>query len=644
MPELILKNAHLAFGHHPLLEAADLILERGQRVGLIGRNGTGKSSLLKVLAGEVALDDGSLWRAPTTKLAWVPQEPVFAEGATVFAAVSAGLGSLQQSLADYHATLHAVESGDATALARLHTLQGEIEARDGWRFNSLVEATLSHLDLPADARVAELSGGWKKRVALARALVAEPDILLLDEPTNHLDLAMIAWLEDWLLGLPCSVLFVTHDRRFLDRVCTHILELDRGRLFSHPGNFSAWQVRRADRLAVEATHNAEFDKFWKQEEAWIRKGIEARRTRNEGRVRRLEGLREERSRRRAQADQVRFSLDTGNRSGKQIAELEGACFGYPGQPLLIKDLSVTIQRGDRIGLIGPNGAGKTTLLKLILGELEPTAGRIRRGTRQEVAYFDQFRGALDDTATLADTISPGSDYVEIGGQRRHVIGYLEEFLFPPERARAPVRALSGGERNRLLLARLFSRPANVLVLDEPTNDLDIDTLELLEALLLEYPGTVFLVSHDRAFLDNLVNSVLAFEGGGRVRETVGGYSDWLASQGGGKSTNKGADKGTDKAASKGTDKAGKAKVPALTEPAPPAAVRLSFKEKKELAGLPDRIVALEAEQAELRGVLQDPEIYRKAPASVPFKQARLGSIEAEIEACLARWEALEQRA
>jgi ATP-binding cassette subfamily F protein uup len=630
---LQLKNAQLAFGHHPLLDGADLVLEPGQRAGLIGRNGAGKSSLLKVLAGEVVLDEGSLWRSPTARLARVPQEPVFAEGDTVFAAVAAGLGDLRQLLNDYHAALHAVEAGDDAALESLHHLQTEIEARNGWRFDSLIATTLSHLGLAAETPVADLSGGWKKRVALARALVSEPEILLLDEPTNHLDLAMIDWLESLLCGLPAAILFVTHDRRFLDRVCTHIVELDRGHLYTYPGNFSAWQERRAARLEVEAVHNARFDKFWKQEEVWIRKGIEARRTRNEGRVRRLEALRSERAERRAVAGQVRFNLDAGSASGKLIAEMEGVDFAWPDQKPLIRGLSATIKRGDRIGLIGPNGAGKTTLLKLILGELAPTAGRIRHGTKQEVAYFDQFRTVLNEGATLIDTISPGSDFIEIAGQRRHVIGYLEEFLFPPERARAPVKTLSGGERNRLLLARLFARPANILVLDEPTNDLDIDTLELLESLLLDYPGTVFLVSHDRAFLDNLVTSVLAFEGEGRVRECVGGYSDWCDWQ------VQQAQQAPPAAAAK-PDQPAKAAAPVQK----PATDKLSFKEKKELAELPDAIAALEAEQDALHVELQDPALYRNDPAAVQEKQARLAAIEAEIESKLAYWEALELRA
>lgn len=639
MPEIIIKNAQLAFGHHPLLDGADLALDLGERVGLIGRNGTGKSSLLKVIAGLQALDDGQCWIAPTARVAYVPQEPQFVPGHTVFEAVAEGLGSVRDLLAAYHAVTHELENhpaeGSETLLDRLQQLQGELEDQDGWRFNSLVEATLSTLKLSADTPVEQLSGGWKKRVALARALVSEPTLLLLDEPTNHLDLELITWLETLLLGFSGALLFITHDRQFLDRVATRIIELDRGQFTGFVGNYTAWTQYKAEQLEVEARHNARFDKFWKEEEVWIRKGIEARRTRNEGRVRRLEALRVQRAARREAMGRVSLNLDAGERSGKLVAELEHVSMAYGGRTL-IRDLSLRVQRGDRFGLIGPNGAGKTTLLRLILGQIAPDSGRIRQGTNLQIAYFDQFRAALDEDATLIDTISPGSDTVEIQGQKRHVIGYLEEFLFSPERARSPVRTLSGGERNRLLLARLFARPANVLVLDEPTNDLDIETLEMLESLLQDYNGTVFLVSHDRAFLDNVVTSVLGFDGAGQVTELVGGYSDWAAYQ---RSTT------AAKTAPVPASSPASSRTATETQPVRPKAERrgLSFKERHELEALPDQIAALEAELADHQLRLQSPDIYRNEPQRVQTLQARCDAIDLQLLEMMERWEALESR-
>ncbi|MDD5329958.1 MAG: ATP-binding cassette domain-containing protein, partial [Sulfuricella sp.] len=523
MPLLTLDKVSLAYGHHPLLAEADLQLDAGERVGLIGRNGGGKSSLLKIVAGTAMADDGKVWREPGLKLAYVPQEPQIDPNHTVFEAVAEGLVGLSQLLIDYHAVSHALgeEEADIEALLeRMQVLQSELEARDGWSQQSRIDAVMSRLALPEDALVSTLSGGWKKRVALARALVAEPAVLVLDEPTNHLDFAAIEWLEELLKSFGGSVLFVTHDRRFLDNVATRIVELDRGQLASFPGNFAAYQRRKAEMLAAEAVQNEKFDKFLAQEEVWIRKGVEARRTRNEGRVRRLEQLRREHTARINQLGKARLSVDAGERSGKLVAELEQVTKSF-GDKVIVRDFSTRIMRGDRIGLIGPNGAGKTTLLKLILGDLEPDSGTVSSGTKLAVAYFDQLREQLDENATLADTISQGNDFIEIGGVKKHVISYLGDFLFPPQRARAKVVSLSGGERNRLLLARLFTRPANVLVLDEPTNDLDIETLELLEELLLDYSGTLFLVSHDRAFLDNVVTSVIAFEGNGKLVEYAG---------------------------------------------------------------------------------------------------------------------------
>jgi len=501
---------------------------------------------------------------------------------------------------------------------------------DAWRLNSRVEETLQRLSLDAEAAVEKLSGGLKKRVALARALVAEPELLLLDEPTNHLDFSAIEWLETLLNDYRGALLFITHDRRFLDNVANRIVELDRGQLREYQGNFSAYQAKKAEQLEVEAVHNRKFDKFWKQEEAWIRKGVEARRTRNEGRVRRLEALRRTREARIAHAGQVGFQLDTGDRSGKVVAELDHVGYGYDNR-ILIRDFSATILRGDKLGLLGPNGAGKTTLIRLILGELKPQSGWIKQGTRLEVAYFDQFRNQLNDEATLIDTISPGSDYVEIGGQKKHVISYLEDFLFPAERARAKVSALSGGERNRLLLARLFARPANLLVLDEPTNDLDIDTLELLEQLLQDYSGTVIIVSHDRAFLDNVVTQSIVFEGEGRLTEIVGGYADWQAWK-----QQQRAPEPTRAASPKAAAQPGAAK--------PEPKSRLSYKEARELEALPAQIADLETEQAQIAERLADPALYQAHPQDAVSLHARSEAIDAELFDALARWEALEAKA
>jgi ATP-binding cassette subfamily F protein uup len=630
MPYLTLDNVSLAFGHWPLLDGASLVIDKSERIGLIGRNGAGKSSLLKLVAGEIPADDGVVWRMPDLRLAFVAQEPTFTPGHTVFEAVAAGAGPAHGLLSAYHAAAHQAASGEASAMAELSRLSHELEVHDVWRLNSRVEEVIARFELPAEARVETLSGGNQKRVALARALASEPELLLLDEPTNHLDFNAIEWLENQLAEFVGALLFITHDRAFLDRVANRIIELDRGQLRQYQGNFSAYQLRKAEQLEVEAAQNRKFDKFWKQEEVWIRKGVEARRTRNEGRVLRLEALRRERAARRERLGQVGFALDAGGRSGQLIAEFDHVSHGYGGK-LLIRDFSTRMLRGDKLGLIGPNGAGKTTLIKLILGEIEPDSGRIKRGTRQEVAYFDQFRNQLDDDKTLIETIAPGSDYVEIGGQRKHIIGYLEEFLFPADRARAKVSSLSGGERNRLLLARLFARPANILVLDEPTNDLDIDTLELLEQLLQDYAGTVILVSHDRAFLDNVATQSIAFAGDGVLLELPGGYSDWLSWRERIVAESAAADRSAAKPASKTSAAPGVAK---------PRKSGLSYKEQKELDALPDRIAALEAEQATLAAQLADPAIYANHTEAAKLND-RGAELEEELFNLLARWEELE---
>jgi ABC transport system ATP-binding/permease protein len=641
MPLLQLSQLSLAYGHVPLLDQADLVIEPGERIGLIGRNGTGKSSLLRLIEGVSAADDGKLWRSPELKLASVAQEPAFRPGLTVFEAVAEGLGKGTQLLVDYHAAAHALteahEAGataDPALMERLHQLQEALDASDGWSLEHKVASTLTRLQLDADRLVSDLSGGLKKRVALARALVLAPGLLLLDEPTNHLDAAAIEWLEQMLLSFAGSVLFVTHDRRFLDNVATRIVELDRGRLGSYEGNFSAYQQQKAAALEAEAVHNRKFDKFLAQEEVWIRKGVEARRTRNEGRVRRLEALRLERSARRERVGRVALAVDAGERSGKLVVELRGVAKHYGGKAV-VRDFSCRILRGDKVGLIGPNGSGKTTLLKLILGELAPDAGQVRLGSRLDFAYFDQFRAVLDEEATLADTISVGGDFVEVNGARKHVISYLGDFLFSPERARAPVKSLSGGERNRLLLARLFSRPANVLVLDEPTNDLDIETLELLEELLQDYGGTLFLVSHDRAFLDNVVTQTIASEGEGLWKEYAGGYSDWQRVQSSAKSESETAP------ARPGQKSPGRVK--RAPNAAMPVKVGLSYKEERELAGLPERIDVLEKEQGQITAALANAALYRDHPGQVKQLNLRFAAIEAELASALSRWEQLEAK-
>jgi ABC transport system ATP-binding/permease protein len=629
LPLITLDRVSLAYGHVPLLEHAQLALEAGERVGLIGRNGSGKSCLLRIAAGIAVPDEGELWREPGLAVGMVEQEPVLDSARTVFEEVAEGIGEARRLLVEYHDAAHEVaEGGSAQALDRLHSLQSGLEACDGWRIQSRIETAIRRLGLPEDARVGDLSGGQRKRVALARALVSEPQLLILDEPTNHLDFDSIEWLEGLLTAMRGAVLFVTHDRRFLDHVATRIVELDRGTLTSFAGTFADFRRRKEELLAAEATQDGKFDKFLAQEEVWIRKGIEARRTRNEGRVRRLEALRRERAARREKRGEVSFSLQEGERSGQMVAELEHVSKAF-GDRTVIRDFSCRILRGDRIGLLGPNGAGKTTLLRIVLGELKPDSGRVRRGTRVSVAYFDQMKERLDPQATLAETISPGSEYVEIGGERKHVIGYLGDFLFAPQRARSPVGSLSGGERSRLLLARLFARPANVLVLDEPTNDLDIETLELLEGLLQDYSGTVFLVSHDREFLDNVVTQVIAFEGEGRLVECVGGYDDWVRYR----------DGQTAAAAASARPAAPQRPQPARAATPP----KLSFKEQKELEGLPAMIDALEREQAELGARLADPSLYRERGDQVRSLQARSAEIERQLDEMLSRWELLESK-
>ncbi len=641
MALLTLVDAHLAFGHVPLLDGAALALETGERVALIGRNGAGKSSLLKILSGLEKADDGILQLQGGLRRVYVAQEPLFEPGTSVFDAVAEGVAEARE-LRERFERHDSADDMDA--------VQTRLEALDGWTWEQRVDQALQRLKLEPTARVAELSGGTRKRVALARALVAAPDLLLLDEPTNHLDIDAIEWLQELLVqwrggAAGGAVVFVSHDRAFIDAVATRIVELDRGLLRSYPGSFKTYESTKARELEDESLANARAEKLLAQEEVWIRKGVEARRTRSVGRVQRLVKLREQRAARRDTLGQVRLELDAGLPPGKIVAELKNVGMRF-GDKELISGFTATILRGDKVGLIGPNGSGKTTLLKLILGELAPSSGSVRQGTRLKVAYFDQMRAALDLDATLVDTISPGSEWIELGQEpkitRKHVMSYLTDFLFSPERANTPVRTLSGGERNRVLLARLFALPANVLVLDEPTNDLDIDTLELLEDLLQSYAGTVFLVSHDRRFLDNVVTSTIAWEGdpafGGRAglwREYEGGYEDWKVQRARGRVAATAA-----MAVAAAAAPAGKPAVAARTAS---AKAKLSYKEQRELDGLPARIEALELEQKALHERLASPALYAEEPGRASELQARHESLEAELMAALERWEVLGSR-
>ena len=635
MALITLLDASLAFGHVALLDHADFALESAQRIGLIGRNGTGKSSFLKILAGMEHADDGTLQVQQGVRIAYVAQEPVLEPQDSIFESVQRGLASVRQLIDDYC-------SGEGD----LDQLQSQIEALDGWGWEQRVEETLQRLHLDPQARIETLSGGNRKRVALAQALVTKPDVLLLDEPTNHLDLDSIAWLEQLLLDFKGSVVAITHDRAFLDRIATCIVELDRGRLRSYPGNFGQYQFNKEDQMAQEAVVSAKADKLLAQEEVWIRKGVEARRTRSQSRIGRLENLRALRSARREQVGRVRMDVASGAPSGKLVAELTDVCKSFTSPQgevkVIVKDFTATLLRGDKIGLLGPNGAGKTTLLKLILGELQADSGKLRQGANLQVAYFDQMRNALDLEATLEDFISPGSEWIEIGNKRQHVKSYLGDFLFSPARATSPVKSLSGGERNRLLLARLFARPANVLVLDEPTNDLDIDTLELLEELLQDYAGTVFLVSHDRAFMDNVVTSIIACEASeekpGFWREYEGSVQDWLT-----QSQRSQAIQAQSKAVlSKSAQAAPKAAVAAaIAAPLQGAVgVKLSYKEQRELEGLPALIEALETEQKELRETLSDSQLFAADPGKATALFERDAQIEEDLLAALERWEVL----
>ncbi|MEE4660853.1 MAG: ATP-binding cassette domain-containing protein [Halieaceae bacterium] len=623
MPLLKLDKACLQYGTQVILDNVEFSIRPGDRIGLLGRNGAGKSTLLKTILGEVVPESGERWLRPGTRIAYLDQSLPDADEQDVYDVVAHGLADVGDVLARYH---HCILENDMDGLARA---QAELEAKDGWRLAQKVESVISQLQLPGEAKMATLSGGWRRRVALGQALVSEPDILLLDEPTNHLDIPAIEWLEQTLKGYAGAIMFITHDRAFLQSLATTIAELDRGHLLSWEGRYQDFLRFRDQQLAAEEKENALFDKRLAEEEKWIRQGIKARRTRNEGRVRALKAMRAERSERRERTGKANFRLEGADRSGKRVAELENVSHSYGGKKV-IDNLTTLVSRGDRIGLVGANGAGKTTLLKILLGELTPDSGTVTLGTKLEVAYFDQLRGNLDPDKNLIDNVCGGQEFVEIDGNRRHAMSYLGDFLFTPDRVRTPVRALSGGEQNRAILAQLFSKPANLLVLDEPTNDLDVETLELLEEILLTFKGTVLLVSHDRAFMDNVVTSILVLEGNGRVSEHVGGYSNWVEKGG----------------RLRGLEEPAAGEAEAARPPAPadkPAAApkkKLSYKDQRELDALPDRIESLEAEQQALEAQIADPAFYQQDHAITGPVLEQLATLQAELEAAYARWEVL----
>lgn len=626
MPLITLQGLDYSVGGPLLLEHVDLTIEAGERIALIGRNGAGKSTLMKLLAGELRPDDGEVRVEGGRRIARLEQEVPLDAAGSVFDVVAAGLGDVGAQLAHYHHLIHA-EHIDMDALAEV---QAKIEAADGWSLDQRVIETLERLGLDGDADFAALSGGMKRRVLLARALVSQPDLLLLDEPTNHLDITAIDWLEGFLKQWSGALVFVTHDRRFLRALATRIVEIDRGQVSSWPGDWDNYQRRKEERLNAEAQENARFDKLLAQEEVWIRQGIKARRTRDEGRVRRLKAMRVERAERRAQTGNVKMATAQAGESGKKVIEAKAVSFAH-GDNVLVRDFSTVIMRGDRIGLVGPNGSGKTTLLKLLLGNLQPQAGEVKQGTQLQVAYFDQYRATLREDWNAIENVAEGREFVEVGGKQKHIIGYLQDFLFTPERARAPITRLSGGERNRLLLARLFAQPSNLLVMDEPTNDLDVETLELLEELLADYPGTLLLVSHDRDFLDNVVTSTIVMEGEGRIGEFVGGYSDWLRQAA---STAERQALAQARPAMAGAGAAASA-----ASPQPKA--KRSFKEARELEQLPLRIEALETQLATMTARMADPGYYQRDAAVVTADNAAMAAAQAELDAAYLRWEALE---
>ncbi len=630
MAIITIDKANLAFGHHLLLDKISFGIEKGDKIGLIGRNGSGKSSLLKAIAKLIPLDDGQVYVADGISVFYVAQEPVLNPSYTIFDEVFSTLGGIKDSLANYYMILDELEHAYTdVVLEKLHVIQEELEHNNGWVAKNLIDRVLSELELDGTQKVESLSGGVRKKVALAKALVTNPDVILLDEPTNHLDITAIEWLERVIRDFQGSVLLITHDRAFLNKIVNKIIELDRGRLGIYPGSYEKYQEYKTQQLNDESKTNHEFDKFLAQEEVWIRKGIQARRTRNEGRVRRLEDLRKQREQRRDRVGNVSFKVDSGETSGKIVAKLDKVSIGF-NERKIINNFSANIMRGDKIGLIGANGVGKSTLLKIILGKLSADSGKVELGTKLDVAYFDQMRMTLDEEATIQDVVSQGQDYVEINGRRIHIATYLQEFLFEAQRFRSPVKSLSGGERNRLLLARLFSRPANVLVLDEPTNDLDVETLELLEELLEKYTGTVLLVSHDRTFLDNVVTQSFVFLGDGEILEIIGGYTDWQNYK--------------ENILIKNDITQKSAVTVSINEQKnQKQRNKLSYKEKTELENMPRCIQNLEQEQVKLNESLLDVNLYKNDPLQAEKWQKRLAEIDDELLIKLARWEELELR-
>lgn len=633
MSLLRLDQVELHFGTHVILDKISLNLEAGDRLGLLGRNGAGKSTLFKVLSGEIKPDDGERWITPSARLARLEQELPGAEDLTVYDSIASGLANVGTLLARYH---HLIEQGMDVDMDELADVQQALEAENGWELQQRVETVISQLNLPADTPLKALSGGWRRRVSLGRALVTQPDILLLDEPTNHLDIPTIEWLEEQLASYRGALVLITHDRRFLQNVVSSIAELERGHLSVWQGDYRGFLDFRAHELAAEERANALFDKKLAQEEVWIRQGIKARRTRNEGRVRALEALRQQRAQRRDRTGRASFDIEDASKSGKVVTEVEGINFAYDGRPI-VRNFSTVIQRGDRIGIVGRNGIGKTTLVKLLLGELAPDSGVVKVGTKLEVAYSDQLRGHLNPEANLIDNVCGGQDFIEINGKRRHAISYLGDFLFTPDRVRTPVKALSGGERNRAILAKLFTKPANLLVLDEPTNDLDIETLELLEEILMDFQGTLLLVSHDRDFMDRCVTSLLVMQGDGSIDEQAGGYSDWEAR--GGRLVAEGATSGTgDNVTSTTTSTASTA---SSVQKAESPKRKLSYKEQRELDALPQHMEELEAKQAALEAEIADPNFYNQDQEVLTAKLAELATATEALDAALERWTELE---
>jgi ATP-binding cassette subfamily F protein uup len=632
MSLLTLDDVSLAYGHLPLLAHVDFRIDKGERVCLVGRNGTGKSTLFRVLSGQVQPDDGEVWRQDTLRVSYLEQEVPEDREATVFDIVAEGLGETGELLSRYHRVANQIGEDDSSSLDDLHELQQQIEANNAWNTGQQIDAVISKLRLPADRRMTDCSGGIRRRVMLARALVSEPDLLLLDEPTNHMDIAAILWLEQFLLAFKGALIFITHDRTFLSHLATRIIELDRGLLTSYPGDYDYYLRKKEEWLEAEQRANAKFDKKLAEEEAWIRKGIKARRTRNEGRVRALKAMRAARAQRIDMQGKASMDMQSGEKSGKLVADLSHVSFAY-GDHQIINDFTTRILRGDRVGILGPNGSGKSTLLKLLLGELKPTKGRITIGTKLEIAYFDQYRALLDTGKSVRENIGGSGDYITFKGKQRHVIGYLKQFLFPPERIDSPVKTLSGGERNRLLLARMFTQPANMLVMDEPTNDLDVDTLELLEDMLSEFDGTLLLVSHDRAFLDNIVTSTIVFETDGTLREYVGGYEDWLRQRA--------AEPQADR-------KTGKAEiVPAAPEKQETAtrdskrSRKLSYKEQRELENLPEEIESMERQLQELEERVSQPDFYQQEKDAITSTLASMDAVREQLAEAYRRWETLD---